>query len=117
MIAAQNGHEGAVRVFLASDYAESLVKQKNNEGLNALMLAAFKNQAAVTCALLEFGFVEEQLFGLYCERSTIHNVIKLGFLPVAEVLIRHGAVATQSKAGGQSTTPTDPPINQLRSGL
>jgi ankyrin repeat protein len=108
MIAAQNGHEGTVRVLLASDYAEAMVKQRNYDGLNALMLAAFKNQAAVTRTLLEFGFVEEQLAGIYCERSTIDNVIKIGFLTVAEVLIRHGAVATRSKVGGQSTTSTDP---------
>lgn len=108
MIAAQNGHEGAVRIFLASDYAESLVKQKNSEGLNALMIAAFKNHSTVTGTLLEFGFVEEQLADIYCERSTIDNVIKLGFLRVAEVLIRYGAVATRSKAEGQSITPTDP---------
>jgi hypothetical protein len=57
--------------------------------------------------LLEFGFVEEQLAGIYRERSTIDNVINLGFLTVAEVLIRYGAVAMQSKAGGQSMTPTD----------
>jgi ankyrin repeat protein len=108
MVAAQRGHEGVVRVLLTSDYGQALVKQRNKDGLNALMFAAFKNQAAVTCTLLEFGFVEEQLAGIYCERSTIDNVIKKGFLTVAEVLLRYGAVATQSKAGDQSITPTDP---------
>lgn len=108
MIAAQNGHESAVRVFLASDYAETLVKQKNNQGLNALMIAAFKNHPTVIRTLLEFGFVEEQLAGVYRDRSTIDNVIKLGFLTLAEVSIRYGAAATRSKAGGQSTVPTDP---------
>lgn len=108
MVAAQSGREGVVRVLLTSDYGQALVKQRNKDGLNALMFAAFKNQVAVTCTLLEFGFVEEQLAGIYCERSTIDNVIKLGYLTVAELLIRHGAVATQSKAGGQSMTPTDP---------
>jgi hypothetical protein len=108
MISAQGGHEGVVRVLLESDYAEALVKQRNDRGLNALMLSAFKNYPAVTHTLLEFGFVEEQLAGIYCERSTIDNVIKKGFLTVAEVLIRYGAVATQSKVGGQSMTPTDP---------
>ena len=108
MISAQGGHEGVVRVLLESDYAEALVKQRNDQGLNALMLSAFKNHPAVTHTLLEFGFVEEQLAGIYCERSTIDNVIKKGFLTVAEVLIRYGAVATQSKADGQSMTPTDP---------
>ena len=108
MIAAQNGHESAVRVFLASDYAETLVKQKNNQGLNALMIGAFKNHPTVIRTLLEFGFVEEQLAGVYRDRSTIDNVIKLGFLTLAEVLIRYGAAATRSKAGGQSITPTDP---------
>jgi ankyrin repeat protein len=108
MVAAQRGHEGVVRVLLASDFGQALVKQRNKDGLNALMFAAFKNQAAVTCTLLEFGFVEEQLAGIYCERSTIDNVIKKGFLTVAEVLLRYGAVATQSKAGDQSITPTDP---------
>ncbi|MCE2858693.1 MAG: ankyrin repeat domain-containing protein [Oxalobacteraceae bacterium] len=106
MLAAQNGHESAVRVFLASDYAETLVKQKNNEGLNALMIAAFRNHPIVTRSLLEFGFVEEQLAGIYSGRSTIDNVIKLGFLTVAEVLMRYGAVSTRSKAVGQSMTPT-----------
>jgi len=108
MVAAQSGREGVVKVLLASDYGQALVKQRNNDGLNALMLAAFKNQAAVVCVLLEFGFVEEQLAGIYCERSTIDNVINLGFLTVAEVLIRYGAVSTRSKVGGQSTTSTDP---------
>lgn len=108
MVAAQRGHEDVVRVLLTSDYGQALVKQRNKDGLNALMLAAFKNKAAAASALLEFGFVEEQLTGIYCGRSTIDNVIKLGFLTVAEVLIRIGAVATQSKAGGQSMTPTDP---------
>ena len=108
MIAAQNGHESAVRVFLASDHAETLVKQKNNQGLNALMIAAFKNHPTVIRTLLEFGFVEEQLAGVYRDRSTIDNVIKLGFLTLAEVLIQYGAAATRSKAGGQSITPTDP---------
>ena len=108
MVAAQKGHEDVVRVLLASDYGQVLVKQRNKDGFNALMFAAFKNQAAVTCTLLEFGFVEEQLAGIYCERSTIDNVIKKGFLTVAEVLIRHGAVATRSKVSGQSTTSTDP---------
>jgi hypothetical protein len=93
---------------LASDYGQALVKQRNYGGLNALMLAAFENKAAVTRTLLEFGFVEEQLAGIYCGRSTIDNVIKGGFLTVAEVLIRHGAVTTRSKVGGQSMTPTDP---------
>jgi len=106
MLAAQNGHESAVRVFLASDYAETLVKQKNNEGLNALMIAAFRNHPIVTRSLLEFGFVEEQLAGIYSGRSTIDNVIKLGFLTVAEVLMRYGAVSMRSKAVGQSMTPT-----------
>jgi ankyrin repeat protein len=108
MVAAQKGHEDVVRVLLASDFGQALVKQRNKDGLNALMFAAFKNQAAVTCALLEFGFVDEQLAGIYCERSIIDNVIKKGFVTVAEVLIRYGAVATQSKAGGQPMTPTDP---------
>ena len=108
MVAAQRGHEDVVRVLLTSDYGQALVKQRNKDGLNALMLAAFKNKAAAASALLEFGFVEEQLTGIYCGRSTIDNAIKLGFLTVAEVLIRHGAVTTQSKAGGQSTTSTDP---------
>ena len=108
IVAAQRGHEDVVRVLLTSDYGQALVKQRNKDGLNALMLAAFKNQAAAASALLEFGFVEEQLAGIYCGRSTIDNVIKKGFLTVAEVLIRYGAVATQSKAGGQSTTSTDP---------
>ena len=108
MVAAQKGHEDVVRVLLASDYGQALVKQRNKDGLNALMFAAFKNQAAVTCTLLEFGFVEEQLAGIYCERSTIDNVIEKGFLTLAEVLIRYGAVATQSTAGGESITPTDP---------
>jgi len=118
MVAAQSGREGVVRVLLASDYGQALVKQRNYGGLNALMLAAFKNKAAVTRTLLEFGFVEEQLGGIYCERSTIDNVIKKGFLTVAEVLTRHGAVATRSKDGGQSMTPTGRrPINQVRSGL
>lgn len=110
MIAAQNGHEDVLRVLLSSDCAEVLVKQKNNEGLNALMLSAFRNHSAVTRILLEFGFVEEQLAGIYSGRSTIDNVIKLGFSAVAEVLIQYGAVATRerSKAGGQSMTPTDP---------
>ena len=108
MVAAQKGHEDVVRVLLSSDYGQALVEQRNKDGLNALMFAAFKNQAAVVCALLEFGFVEEQLAGIYCERSTIDNVIKKGFLTLAEVLIRYGAVATQSKVGGQSMTPTDP---------
>ena len=108
MIAAQNGHEGTVRVLLASEYAEALVKQKNHQGLNALMLSAFRNNPTVTKALLEFGFVEEQLAGVYCGRSTIDNVIKLGFSTVAEVLIQYGAVAKSSEARGQSTPPTDP---------
>jgi ankyrin repeat protein len=108
MVAAQKGHEDVVRVLLSSDYGQALVEQRNKDGLNALMFAAFKNQAAVVCALLEFGFVEEQLAGIYCERSTIDNVIKKGFLTLAEVLIRYGAVATQSKAGDQSITPNDP---------
>ena len=108
MVAAQSGREGVVRVLLASDYGQALVKQRNYGGLNALMLAAFKNKAAAASALLEFGFVEEQLAGIYCGRSTIDNVIKGGFLTVAEVLIRHGAVTTRSKVGGQSTTSTDP---------
>ena len=108
MVAAQRGHEDVVKILLASDYGQALVKQRNKDGFNALMLAAFKNQAAVTRTLLEFGFAEEQLAGIYCERSTIDNVIKKGFLTVAEVLIRHGAVATRSKVGGQSTTSTDP---------
>ncbi len=108
MVAAQEGHEDVVRILLASDYGQTLVEQRNKDGLNALMFAAFKNQAAMMCVLLEFGFVEEQLFRTYRERSIIDNVIKLGYLSVAEVLIRHGAVATQSKAGDQSITPTDP---------
>jgi ankyrin repeat protein len=106
-IAAWYGHAGVVSILLASPHASELI-QRNYGGLNALMLAAFKNQAAVTRTLLEFGFAEEQLAGIYCERSTIDNVIKKGFLTVAEVLIRHGAVATRSKVGGQSTTSTDP---------
>lgn len=108
MVAAHSGHEGVVKVLLASDFGQALVKQRNYDGLNALMLAAFRNKAVVTCALLEFGFVEEQLAGIYCERSTIDNVIKRGFFTVAEVLIRYGAVATRSKVGGQSMMPTDP---------
>jgi hypothetical protein len=76
--------------------------------LNALMIAAFKNHPTVIRTLLEFGFVEEQLAGVYRDRSTIDNVIKLGFLTLAEVLIQYGAAATRSKADGQSMTPTDP---------
>ncbi len=108
MIASQNGYAGIVKLLLASKYAEALVKQKNNDGLNALMISAFKNHSEVTRALLEFGFVKEQLAGIYDGRSTLDNVIKLGFLEVAKVLIQYGAVAMQSKAGGQSTTSTDP---------
>lgn len=108
MVAAQRGHENVVRILLASDHGQALVKQRNKDGRNALMFAAFENKAAVTRSLLEFGFEEEQLAGIYRERSTIDNVIKRGFLTVAEVLIRHGAVATQSKVGGQSITSTDP---------
>lgn len=110
MIAAQNGHEATVRCLLASECAEALVKQKNNEGLNALMLSAFRNHPTVTRILLEFGFVEEQLAGMYSERSTIDNVIKLGFLAVAEVLSQYGAVATRewSKAGDHSMKPSKP---------
>jgi ankyrin repeat protein len=108
MVAAQRGRDGVVRVLLASDYGQALVKQRNYGGFNALMLAALKNQAAVTRTLLEFGFAEEQLAGIYCERSIMDNVINLGFLTVAEVLLRYGAVTTRSMAVGQSTTPTDP---------
>lgn len=110
MIAAQNNHDDTVRCLLASDCAEALVKQKNNEGLNALMLSAFRNHSIVTRTLLDFGFVKEQLAGIYSERSIIDNVIKLGFSEVAEVLIEYGAVATRerSKADGHAVTLSKP---------
>lgn len=106
MIAAQNGCEGTLKILLASDYAEVLVKQKNNEGLNALMLAAFKGHLGVVRALLEFGFVEEQINGIYGGRGIIQNTIKRGLSTVAELLRQYETTAKQNEAGGQLIMPT-----------